>query len=102
MNPPSVAGCDTSEAAAESIRPHLGQLQTAVLRCILRAPGGRTCDSVEAELDMRHQTASARIRELSQRGAIVDSGERRPTRSGRKAIVWIPKPEPRPGQQALF
>lgn len=38
---------------------------------------------------MRHQTASARIRELVQKGRVVDSTRRRPTRSGRLAIVWI-------------
>ncbi len=37
---------------------------------------------------MRHQTASARIRELAIAGRIVDSNIKRRTRSKRKAIVW--------------
>ncbi len=59
---------------------------------------GVTCDEVEVALNLRHQTASARFTALFKRGDIVDSGERRPTRSGRKAIAWR-TPERRPPEQ---
>jgi predicted transcriptional regulator len=51
---------------------------------------GLTSDQVEQILGGRHQTISARVNELRERGWITDSGLRRPTRSGRKAIVWKP------------
>ena len=54
----------------------------------IRVRGGATCDEVECALGLRHQTASARICELSEEGRVADSGERRLTRSGRKAVVW--------------
>lgn len=49
-----------------------------------------TCDEVEVGLNMRHQTASCYIRFLTQDGFLIDSGERRLTRTGRAAIVWKP------------
>ena len=49
---------------------------------------GATCDEIEARLDLRHQTASARVNELYRRGFIQDLGFRRRTRGGRNAIVW--------------
>lgn len=87
--PPHVAGSDTSEAAARSIAPRAAQLREEVYRAI-RACGvsGATCDQVESILDRRHQTVSARIRELVQLGRIVDTGQRRPTRSRRPARVY--------------
>jgi len=47
-----------------------------------------TCDEIESTLGIRHQTASCYIRFLTQDGHLKDSGERRLTRSGRRAIVW--------------
>jgi DNA adenine methylase len=63
------------------------QLRARVL-VEIRERCGATCDEVEEALDLRHQTASARVNELCSDGKIVDSGERRKTRSGRAAIVW--------------
>ena len=87
---PRVEGCDTSEAAAESMRPTASTLRARVLR-IIRERGslGATCDEVEWVSGLRHQTASARVYELRKRSRIVDSGRRRKTRSGRNAIVWV-------------
>jgi len=88
-NAPFAFGSDTSQDAAESIQPHLNRLCGIVLDAIGAAGSrGMTCDEVEASLDLRHQTASARVHELGRSGKIVDSGERRVTRSGRKAAVW--------------
>lgn len=49
---------------------------------------GATDDEMEAELGMRHQTVSARRRELVLKGLVRDSGSKRDTRSGRSATVW--------------
>lgn len=86
--PPRVRGSDTSEAAADSVRGVTGQLRARVFAFIGAQAHGATCDEVEASLGLRHQTASARVRELSLAGVIRDTGERRRTRSGRNAAVW--------------
>ncbi len=79
---------DTSKAARVSIDP--GHLRAKVLAHIVSCGvRGATCDEVEVALRMTHQTASARVNELKGRHAIVDSGNRRPTRSGRGAAVWV-------------
>ncbi len=85
--PPFVRNSDTSFLAAERIEPSAGTLRQVVLNQI-RLGGGMTCDAIEVVLDMRHQTASARIRELALSGHVVDTGDRRKTRSGRLAVVW--------------
>jgi len=55
---------------------------------LLEAYGPMTCDEVEALGHLNHQTASPRFTELRNAGRIVDTGERRRTRSGRRATVW--------------
>lgn len=90
--PGHVAGSDTSEDAAESVVGSARAVREKVWhhidRCIRRGDTGKTCDAIEVELRMRHQTASARIRELVLAGRLFDTGERRLTRSGRKAAVY--------------
>ncbi len=76
----------TSHEAALSVAPSAATLRGAILARI-KDTGGMTCDEVEVDLAMRHQTASARIRELTLGNLIREGGERL-TRSGRKAIVW--------------
>lgn len=79
---------DTSRDAAQAIRAPSPVLREQVFGVIV-ANNGATDDEVEVELTMRHQTASARRRELVIAGRVVDGGQRRPTRSGKNAIVWI-------------
>jgi hypothetical protein len=87
--PPHV-GTDTSLDAAKSIRGDASRLRSIVLRAIrARGPQGATCDEIETELNMRHQTASARIRELVLAGHVVDSQQQRKTRSNRNAVVYL-------------
>ena len=86
---PFAAGSDTSEAAAHSMLGPAPRLRALVYGAIRRSGDqGRTCDELEVQLELRHQTASARVRELAARDLIRDSGARRPTRSGRGAVVW--------------
>lgn len=77
---------DTSKNAAMSMLSKAGVIREEVFNAI---GDGSTCDEVEQTLDLKHQTASPRLRELAQTGRIRDSGARRLTRSGRKAIVWV-------------
>lgn len=80
----------TSHDAAVQIKPEAATLRARVLDVITKAGDtGATDDEIEQVTGLVHQTASARRRELALGSKIVDSGQRRPTRSGRKAIVWI-------------
>lgn len=78
---------DTSEGAAEAIEPEVGRLQRMVLDH-LREHGTATDDELEVALGLKHQTVSARRRELVLDGLVADTGERRATRSGVRATVW--------------
>jgi hypothetical protein len=86
--PPFVRGSDTSQAAADRIAAAAGNLRRFVLETLRSIPDGATCDQIEVECLMRHQTASARLRELFLDEFIFDTGERRETRSGRTARVY--------------
>lgn len=86
---------DTSLAAWEEIQSALPSLAARAYRYIVCSRDhGATCEEVEKALHMKHQTASARMCDLTRRFKddtpmqIVDSGERRATDSGRMAIVW--------------
>ena len=91
---------DTQLDALVQIQEHIPRIDTQVLAAILLAPDGATCDAIEVEQGLAHQTASSAINRLVSDGHIRDSGARRKTRSGRNAIVYVhgkqtPK-EPRP------
>lgn len=91
------SNCTTSWEAAQSILEPPERIRAkakkAVLKAILQAPNGMTCDEIEVALNMSHQTVSARVRDLvKDRFLIMDSGKVRKTRSGRNAIVWMEFP----------
>lgn len=85
--PPYVASSDTSKAASRSMRGSANVIRERIYSFLQL---GATCDYVEQELGLRHQTASARIRELFLAGRIESIGTRA-TRSGRMANVWRQK-----------
>lgn len=89
--PPFVRNSDTSEAAADSVAGGTASKRRRILTMISDAPAGMTDDEVEEATGWRHQTVSARRRELVLLGLLVDSGRRRLTRSGRGATVWVPR-----------
>jgi len=88
-----VGGSDTSKAAAVDVAPLTGAMRIKVYEWAsgnpYRVAYGFTADEAEINLEMKHQTCSARIRELVQLGFIVDSGRRRDTSSGRPARVYV-------------
>ncbi len=94
---PYVRGSQTSREAAESIKPHTNTLFRQILWQISVSESGLTCDEAERLLALSHQTCSARFRELSScqppliKKAVNPDGTliKRPTRSGRKAQVFI-------------
>lgn len=83
-------GIDTSMLAAESLHDLGGRLRFEVYSFITQCGWtGATCDEIEQALNMKHQTASARVNELMNGGHIQNSGRKRSTSSGRAAIVWV-------------
>jgi hypothetical protein len=94
---------ETSTAALDSLEDKIPNIERQVFEYIKsRGRKGSTCDEAEIALGLRHQTCSARFTALSKRDEIIDSGERRPTRSGRKAIAWITVEQKPPEQRSLF
>lgn len=88
--PPHERGSSTSLAAAVSVLPYHDSQRERVYRWLSdRGAQGGTDDEIEAALDLAHQTASARRRELVQLGHIKEAGFTRLTRRGRKAKVHI-------------
>lgn len=78
----------TSQQAAESLDEFtLNRLEERVYRTLLDAKDGMTDEELEKALAMRHQTVSARRRELVLAGLVVGRGTRRGT-SGRRQSVW--------------
>ena len=90
--PPFVEGSDTSEEASDAKAASAGADRTRVLHHIRRCGDrGATCWEVEVELHMPHQTASARICDLKERGLLTDSLARRLTGNGCQAQVLVAK-----------
>jgi hypothetical protein len=89
--PGFVSGSDTSREAAKRSDSSAGAMRTKVLSYIESlGPKGATCDEVEEVLQLKHQTASARIRELVIDEKLIDTGRRRKTRSGSSARIYVP------------
>ena len=84
--PPSVP-VDSSEDAARSMIEHAARLRRIVYDAHVAAPDGCTCDELEVKLLQKHQTVSARIKELLDLNLLYDTGDRRKTRTGRPARV---------------
>lgn len=90
--PPHVRNSPTSKAAADSMSGRTKDLCARILVCFGDVGAvGMTCDQVEEALELRHQTASARIVELVGSGDLVKTDRTRPTRSGRAAAVYVRK-----------
>lgn len=94
-SPPFVASSETSRDAASSMKGRTSIIRNQIHQFIkARGHAGATCDEIEVGLGLRHQTASARCRELVLMGHLVKHNDprtekpfRRPTRSGRVADV---------------
>ncbi|RUL88171.1 hypothetical protein [Tautonia sociabilis] len=97
--PPS-NGVITSDLAAALIEPVSGQIRGYIYDYIIsRGALGATSQEVEIALGIVAQTVTPRVLELRKMGMVCPSGEFRPTRSGRKAQVWVacpPEHSPKP------
>lgn len=90
--PPSVSEQPTSVAAALSLLPVVAPMRERV-RAVLAEIAktslvGATSDELERWLGLKHQTVTARVRELVLLEQVEDSGLRRKTAAGRAAVVW--------------
>ena len=88
--PPFVHDSATSKAAADDIVDSATKLRGEVLKFI-RACGDKGATDEEIQTALPHikpNTQRPRRVELAHRRLIADSGEKRPTQSGRSAVVW--------------
>tara|TARA_A100001391_G_scaffold114834_1_gene77664 strand:+ start:1222 stop:1569 length:348 start_codon:yes stop_codon:yes gene_type:complete len=88
---------ETSREAAYSVNDKIDTARLKVLRCVGKHENGLTCDQIEEILNMKHQTASARLYDLSKCTPPyvthkLEEGKNtfttRLTRSGRKARIY--------------
>ena len=79
-----------SRIAYEAIASSIGELAERVLEYV-RSAGqhGCTCDEAMHELYLTHQTVSPRFTELESKGLLRRTGERRLTRSGNPAAIYV-------------
>lgn len=85
---------DTSAAMAAKALPKTGTLRATIYGLIDRAgDNGYTCDEMELKLGRSHQSVSATFNSLKRDEWIIDGGQRRPTRYGNLAIVWVARKE---------
>lgn len=79
-----------SRIAYETVSPSIGELAERVLEYV-RSAGqhGCTCDEAMHGLGLTHQTASPRFTELEAKGFLRRTGERRNTRSGNLAAIYV-------------
>ena len=81
---------DTSRGAAARVLPSTGTKRRRVYDAIMaNMSNGMTCDEVCVETGMLVQSATSAINTLAHDGWLVDSGMRRPTRTGVLATVWV-------------
>jgi predicted transcriptional regulator len=82
-------GVATSIEAAESMVKPAAAIRERVYNYIKSRAHGAICDEAEDALGLRHQTCSARFKELADAGRIIRTMTRRKTRSGRNAFVYV-------------
>lgn len=88
---PYTPGSDTAEAAAVAMLPIADTIRRKVYELLRAAGTDGLADHEIADLLPGYAWSSTRTRrkELQEAGLVVDSGRRRPTRSGRQAVVWV-------------
>lgn len=79
----------TSREAALRALPGTATRRYQVLATIAGSPTGMTDDEIITSQRMPHQSVGPRRLELVEGGWIEDSGQRRKTRTGADAIVWV-------------
>ena len=78
---------DTRRASLDSVTPRIAGIQMKILDA-LEDRGGLTTEELSTVTGIAYSALQPRTSELRDRGGIIDSGHRRPNRSGKSAIVW--------------
>lgn len=87
---PGHRNVETSIAASIALAPRLGRLQRLAEAAIREAGAdGLTTDELAAWLEMDRWSIQPRTSELRRKGLVRDSGRRRPSATGKSAIVWV-------------
>lgn len=88
---PYVVGSDTSKDAAtgQSLTDTDRARQAVLAYLKARKADGATDEEMQVFIPMAANTQRPRRVELVERLNVVDSGRRRPTASGRPAVVWV-------------
>jgi len=79
---------DTSRQAAREIETTADTIRGRVMRFLINNIDGATDEAIQVALWLNPNTQRPRRIELVERGLVRDSGARRHTSSGRKAVVW--------------
>ncbi len=91
---------DTSRQAAESVEPHLTEIQANVLGIIADSGEyGLTDEQLSERFGTSTSTARTRRAELADRGMVIEAAARRTLRSGRQGRVWKIAPTVTKGYQ---
>lgn len=78
-----------SKSAARAIESPRARLRARVYEVIQRHPEGLTDEKGVEITGMDQNTYRPRRVELVESGAVIDSGKKRLTKSGREATVWV-------------
>lgn len=79
----------TSHDAADSISPILNQIEVGIYNALLEfLPGGATSDEIVVASGIQYRTVTPRLKPMSRKGFVRDSGETKKGESGRKQIIW--------------
>jgi hypothetical protein len=78
---------DTSIEALASIEDQIPKLEREIATLVRNHPEGLTRDGIAEHSGILIQTVCGRVLALQDRGVLVETEERRQTRSGRRAIV---------------
>lgn len=88
--PPAQRHSETSQAAAEAIKPRVEIDRARILAEIKRSGVlGRTDGELQEQLGMNGSSQRPRRIELLDAGLIRDSGRTRKSASGRQCVVWV-------------
>ena len=80
----------TSRQAAQSVEPHLTEIQAQVLHLIkLAGAKGLTDEELSRQYGTFGSTARTRRAELAKRGLVVESKQKRRLQSGLEGRVWV-------------
>ncbi len=83
-------GTDTERVSADLIRPRAGTLRARALTALQAAePYGLTDDELAEATEVYLYSIAPRRVELTKRGWVMDSGNRRTSSHGRPAVVWV-------------